>query len=267
MTNEYGYTEEGLKHCTCLRTAGPITVDGRLDEESWQLAPRSPRFVDMVTGASPLYDTRAAMLWDDECLYVGFWLTETDVWSTQQERTGVVWHDNTVEVFIAGPGACYELGVNPMGVTSEMFYIWKDSYQRGGRYDAPEFDLAVHRPMVFGGDGGLHHPRGMRWGFFHWRFPDLQVGLQVDGSLNQREDADAGWTVELAFPWRGMESLVDEGALPPKEGDVLRIALARRQIIDQNTDPRTATWTWHRLGQDDLFAPERYLSVELSNDG
>ena len=259
-------TADDVVRYTCHRASGPIDVDGHLAEDAWGRAPRSPRFVDMITGATTLYDTRAAMLWDDECLYVGFWLSETDVWSTQQERTGLVWQDNAVEVLIAGPGACYELAVNPMGVTSEMFYIWKDSYQRGGRYDVPEFDLAVHRPMVFGGDGGIHHPRGMRWGFFHWRFPDLRVGIEVDGTLNRRDDVDRGWTVEIAFPWEGMESLAEEGGLPPRAGDVWRIDLARRQIIDQNTSPRTATWTWHQLGQDDLFMPERYLAVELSGD-
>ncbi len=118
--------------------------------------------------------------------------------------------------------------------------------------------------MVFGGDNGIPHPRGMRWGFFHWRLPDLRVGIQLDGTLNQREDVDAGWTVELALPWQGMESLGDETALPPRDGDVWHIGLARRQIIDQNTSPRTATWTWHRLGQDNMFVPERYLAVELS---
>ena len=147
-----------------------------------------------------------------------------------------------------------------------MFHIWKDSYQRGGRYDVPDFDLAVHRPMVFGGDGGIHHPRGMRWGFFHWHFPGLRMGIQVDGTVNQREDVDAGLTVELALPWCGMEHLADVGGLPPSAGDVWRIALARRQIIDQNTASRTATWTWHQLGESDLLAPERYLDVKLSDE-
>jgi hypothetical protein len=45
------------------RTHTPITVDGHLDEEAWALAPRSPRFVDVV-GANPaLYETRAAVVW------------------------------------------------------------------------------------------------------------------------------------------------------------------------------------------------------------
>ena len=43
------------------------------------------------------------------------------------------------------------------GQTSELFFIWRDSYERGGRYDVQEFDLAVQRPMVFGGTGDVHH--------------------------------------------------------------------------------------------------------------
>jgi len=264
MTSTRTATADDVVRYACHRATGPIDVDGHLGEDAWSQAPRSPRFVDMTTGAPTLFDTRAAMLWDDECLYIGLWLTETDVWSTGQERTGLVWQENAVEVFIAGPGATYELAINPTGAALEMFYIWKDSYQRGGRYDVPEFDLAVHRPMVFGGDAAPHHPRGLRWGFFDWHLPGLQKGIQVDGTVNQREDVDAGWTVELAFPWRGMEHLAAEIGRPPAVGDVWRIALARRQIIDQNTAPRTATWTWHQLGQNDLLAPEHYLEVELA---
>ena len=249
---------------TCLRAAGPIAIDGRLDEEAWTRAERSPRFVDAVTGAITLYETRAAMLWDDEYLYVGLWLTDSDVWSTGNERTGLVWQENAIQVSIAGPGAVYELAVNPLGTALEMFYIWKDSYRRGGRYDVPEFDLAAHRPMVFGGDAGPRHPRGLRWGFFDWHLPGLEMGLHVAGTVDDRSDVDEGWTVELAFPWRGMEHLAADGQLPPKGGDVWRLSLARHQVIDQNTAPRSATWTWHALGDVDLLAPERYLEVELA---
>jgi hypothetical protein len=31
---------------TCYRAAGPIAIDGRLDEPSWQRAPKSNAFVD-----------------------------------------------------------------------------------------------------------------------------------------------------------------------------------------------------------------------------
>jgi hypothetical protein len=67
---------------TCYRAAGPIVVDGKLDEPSWLAAPRSSPFVDIVTGEAAWFDSRVAMLWDDEHLYFGFTVEETDVWGT-----------------------------------------------------------------------------------------------------------------------------------------------------------------------------------------
>ena len=49
---------------TCYRAAGPITVDGRLDEPSWRAVPFSTPFVDIVTGEPAWFDTRVALLWD-----------------------------------------------------------------------------------------------------------------------------------------------------------------------------------------------------------
>ena len=254
-----------IEQYSCRRTSGPIIVDGDLEKVDWIQAPRTSRFVDAVTGAPTLFNTQAAMLWDDTYLYVGVWLTETDVRSTGKERTELVWDENAVEVLIAGPGAIYELALNPEGTALEMFYIWKDSYKRGGRYDIPEFDLAEHGPVVLGGDYGTPHPRGMQWGFFDWHFPGLKKGVQVDGILNNRNSADKGWSVELAFPWHGMKHLADEeGAVLPKVGDEWRIALARRQIIDQNTDPRTATWSWQQQGESNLLVPERFHTMVLT---
>ncbi len=128
----------------------------------------------------------------------------------------------------------------------------------------PEFDLAVHRPAVLGGDGGPHHPRGMRWAFSHWRFPGLQVGVQVDGTLNKRDDIDRGWSAEIALPWEGLKRLADEQSLPPAQGDVWRMGLARRQIIDQRASQRQVTWTWHPLGEGDLHVPESHMEVEFA---
>ena len=92
------------------------------------------------------------MLWDDQNLYVGFWMEDRDVWGTEEEASPLVRQDNNAGVLLVGQGAYYELAVNPLGATSEMFYIWKEAYQRGGRYDVPEFDLACIGPKSWVGD-------------------------------------------------------------------------------------------------------------------
>ena len=249
---------------TCHRAdGGPIVVDGDLDKDAWARVPRTPRFGQMGSGRVTPLATEAALLWDDSSLYVAFWLEERDVWSTGEARSALEWQENTVEVAIAGPGAYYNLCLNAAGQMSELFFIWKDSYERGGRYDVPEFDLAVQRPMVFGGDAEPHDERGLRWGFLDWRFPGLQAAVRVDGTLNERGDVDIGWTAELMLPWEGMRRLAD-GPLPPHDGDTWRIALARNEVVDQRATRHTATWTWMPMGEHGMHGPERYPQVRFT---
>src|SRR5208283_1372389 len=50
-TGSYGCTAPDIAHYVARRASGPITIDGRLDEPSWQKAEKSGRFVDMASGA------------------------------------------------------------------------------------------------------------------------------------------------------------------------------------------------------------------------
>jgi hypothetical protein len=50
-----------------VKTAAPLTIDGKLDEPAWTAAKWTEPFVD-IEGASkpkPALNTRAKMLWDD----------------------------------------------------------------------------------------------------------------------------------------------------------------------------------------------------------
>jgi hypothetical protein len=56
MAEHCGYDQERLQDYTCYRAQSPMTIDGRLDEASWALAPRSPRFEDLETPGRPATD-------------------------------------------------------------------------------------------------------------------------------------------------------------------------------------------------------------------
>ncbi len=256
-----------VAHYTCYRTCGPIQVDGRLDEPSWQAAPRSAPFVDIVTGKPAWFDTRVALLWDDDCLYFGFTAEETDVWATLTERDARIYEDNDLEVFIAGRDAYYEFEINALNTVYEVLWIWKDSLIPGNRYwDLPELDPVTQRTMTLSGVGGHVHPRGERWGFLDWDFPGLRHAVHIDGTLNQRNHSDRGWTAELAFPWQGLELLADGRSLPPREGDVWRIDCSRFQQVtkDGKPIPPGAGWTWNRHGHYDSHIPETFTYVHFS---
>ncbi len=257
-----------LAHYTCRRTAGPIRIDGRLDEPSWQMAERSRPFVDIVTGEPAWFDTRVAMLWDDECLYFGFTAEEPNIQATLTERDSKIYLDNDLEVFIAGNNAYYEFEINALNTIYEVFWIWKDALTPGSIYAVPEFDPNSHRTMTLAGVGGHLHSRGERWGFLDWDFPGLRHAVSIDGTLNNPTDADKGWCVELAFPSRGLKWLADGRALPPKDGDVWRIDCSRFQQADRGgnkLDP-SAGWTWNRHGHYDSHIPETFTFVHFSTE-
>lgn len=107
--------------------AESISVDGVLDEPDWGRASWSPRFSDLVTGAPGWFDTRAAILWDLENLYVAFRVEEHDVRAFLTVRDSPIYRDNDVELFIDGGDAYYELEINPFGTIYEVFWIWDDA--------------------------------------------------------------------------------------------------------------------------------------------
>jgi hypothetical protein len=140
-----------------------------------------------------------------------------------------------------------------------VFWIWKDALVRGKMYFGhPEFDPATQRTMVLDGVGGHVHPRGERWGFLDWDFPGLRHAVHVE---------KPGWTVELAFPWTGLNWLADGRSLPPRSGDVWRIDCSRFQQFDpsgKKLDP-AAGWTWNQHGHYDSHIPETFTFVEFSD--
>lgn len=259
---------------TCYRLRAPLAVDGHLTEAAWQRAPKSPRFVDMVTGQPAHFDTRAAAVWDDENLYVGFWIEEPFVEAHLTERDSLIFMENDVEVFIDGGDCYYEFEINAHNTVYEVFFIWQDAYTRGGQFDVPEFDLIERRAYSFGGNydrSGWHfwkgtHPRGARWAFTHWDFPGLRSAVQVDGQLNDRSFVSKGWSVELAFPWAGMKWLANGRSLPPHDGDVWNIFFGRFEkfeVAGARPEPQPA-WCWTPHGTLDTHLPEKFTRVQFS---
>lgn len=265
---QFPWPEDQIAHYTAYRVSAPPTIDGRLDDACWQAAPRSPRFTDLISGRRAIHDTRAAVLWDDENLYVGFWVEEPHVAATLTERDSLIWTNNDVEVFIAGQDTYYEFEINALGTIYEVFFIWEAAYTRGGYDQIPEFRRDHPQVQPFHGVGFTNHPRGPRIGFWNWDFPGLRAAVHVDGTLNDDTDRDRGWTVELAFPWAGMRWLAhaDGRALPPRNGDTWRMDFSRfNQYREAPPAEDSSGWAWSPHGVWDSHIPERFPFIHFSN--
>jgi Domain of unknown function (DUF5916)/Carbohydrate family 9 binding domain-like len=63
-----------------LRAAGPITLDGALDEPAWSAAPVADHFIqnDPREGEPATFDTVVRVLYDDDALYFGVFATDDE---------------------------------------------------------------------------------------------------------------------------------------------------------------------------------------------
>ncbi|MEA3462346.1 MAG: carbohydrate-binding family 9-like protein, partial [Bacteroidota bacterium] len=261
--------EQDIPHYIAYRTASKPQIDGCLDEFVWQNAPRSPRFRDLIFGKETIHDTRAAVLWDDEYLYVAYWIEEPDLQATLLERDAPIYQNNDVELFIAGSDGYYEFEINSFGTIYEVLFFWDEAY-KAGSYDTIA-GIGVGEPgsKPFHGVGYKNHPRGPRTGFFKWDFPGLQTAVYLDGTINDSSDRDRGWTVELALPWEGMAllSMGDQRTVPPQDHDVWRMDFSRFNQYKQappSEDP--GGWAWSPHGVWDSHVPECFTYIHFSLD-
>ena len=260
---------EAIERYTALRAAGPIAIDGRLEEPTWKAAPRSPRFEDLISGRVPIHDTRAAVVWDDDYLYVGFWLEEPDVRGDLTERDAPIYNNNDAEVFIDGGDGYYEFEINSLGTIYEVFFVWDEAYESGGYEREPSLRLDHSQARPFNGVGLDTHPRGMRTGFWGYDLPGLKTAVHVDGTLNDSSDRDRGWTVELAFPWKGLEWVAssDGRSLPPGDGDVWRMDFSRfNQYKEAPPAVDSGGWAWSTHGVWDSHVPECFPFIRFSRE-
>jgi len=259
--------DEEVARYTVYRVKEPMRIDGVLDEPAWAHAPLSPRFVDMLTGAPTIHGTHAMVLWDDENLYVAYRVEEPLVRAKYTQHNDPIYYDNDVEFFIAGRDGYYEFEINAFNTSYEVFFVWNDAYERGAFAGLPEFERSRLQP--FDGVGFKGHPRGGRLGNFQSAYPGKQTAVRVDGTINQDTDRDRGWTVELAFPWKGLEWLAKpEGkALPPREGDEWRMDFSRFNTYKEAPPAKdSGGWVWTRHGVWDSHIPECFARMTFSTN-
>ncbi len=261
--------ETDITEYKAYRTAGPISLDGQLNEPSWQAATHSAPFVDLVSGKPTMHNTQIKILWDDEYLYVGFQIEEPKVRAKFLKRDAPIWQDNDIELFVAFDHTYYELEVNAHGTLYEGLFIWQNDYDKLGFEKLPEVDIRDPKikHQAFNGVGYTQHPRGKRWAFLAWDFPGLRSKVHINGTLNRDSDTDRGWTVELALPWSGMKIPAhgDSRAIPPQEGDLWRMDFSRFNQYRQPSPARdSGGWALSHHGIWDSHIPEVFAKVTFS---
>lgn len=151
------------------KTEAPPVIDGKLTESVWQTA--TPIALKKIGGRDSLFQpTKIKAVYNETHLFIGVDATDSDVSSTFTERDSNTWEQEVIEVFIDALGTkrdYLELQVTPANVI----------------FDAK---FSHHR-------SALEKARA-------WQMTDLITKVKVDGTLNQRDDRDEGYSIEMQIP-------------------------------------------------------------------
>ena len=228
----------------CHRAAVPVKIDGHLDEADWQAVPWTKDFQDIEGDSKPKprFRTRAKMLWDDTCFYIAAELEEPHVWATITNHDAVIFNDNDFEVFI-----------DPDGDSHEYYEFEMNALNTG-------WDLRLKKPYKDGGPA-----------LNEWEIPGLKTAVHVGGTVNNSADTDAGWTVELAFPWKALGEFAGRKT-PPAEGEQWRINFSRVEWLTDIVNgkyrklpgKKEANWVWSPQGIIDMHRPEKWGYVQFT---
>jgi len=227
-----------------------IVIDGIPTEISWNKVNWSDDFIDIEGAKVPKYLTHMKMMWDDTNLYIYAELEEPHIWGDITERDAVVFYNNDFEIFIDPDGDThnyYELEMNALNT------IW---------------DLFITKPYR---DHGIV--------LNNWDYKNIKTAVHVDGTLNNPNDLDKKWSVEIAIPWKAINETYDDEIIAPR-GETWRMNFSRVnwnfELIDgkyqRKKDKKTNeylheyNWVWSPQAVINMHEPEKWGYVLFSEN-
>lgn len=244
------------RHYICYRAGEALKIDGLLDEAAWQKAEWTDYFVDIEGSLKPAprLKTRAKMLWDDQYLYVAAQLEEPHVWATLTERESVIFYDPDFEVFIDPDGDTFNYAEYEMNALNT------------------QWDLLLLKPYR---DDVVHNVA-----LDNWNYNGIHSAVHVNGTINNPNDLDEGWTLEIAFPLDALSELSATGKIPVA-GEQYRIDFSRVEwtvdvregkyvkrthLIDGKEKPLPENnWVWSPQGVIAMHQPETWGKLQFSS--
>ncbi|MBN4082898.1 carbohydrate-binding family 9-like protein [bacterium AH-315-A23] len=229
------------------QTSSVIKIDGEDNDESWSKVEWSENFIDIEGVKNPTYKTQVKMLWDETYFYIFAKMEEPHVWATLKQKDTIIFYNNDFEVFIDPDGDThnyYELELNALNTNWDLFI--SKPYREGN--------------VVLN----------------DWTVTGLKSAVKIDGTINNPNDIDEGWVVEMAIPWSVYKKAYSEDVVPRDQ--FWRVNFSRVnwdfQITDGKYERKKDTdgkflheynWVWSATGVVNMHEPEKWGYVYFSS--
>lgn len=157
--------------------------------------------------------TQVKVCYDDHNLYFFFHCNDPDIWTSFTKRDEHLWENEAIELFIDvddEPETYVEIEVSPANVLFDSYIV-----------DTVNIDV----PKT-----ALFNLKGIR------------TAVVVSGTLNERDDKDNNWTVEIALPFA---DLANENIQQVTAATEIKINFYR---LDENQGMEPMSYAWSPTG-------------------
>lgn len=168
------------KRVTVPKLKADLVVDGELKESAWSKAAVLAPF-RKNDGSGPEREKTEVRLWyDDNALYLGWTVQDSDVQATFKARDSKFWEEEVAEFFVTAGGLerYFELQWNPLGGV---------------------FDAIITNELD--GKGASRNFQG------DWNFTagGMKSAVKLNGTATNSSDRDQGWVAEVIIPFRDLD--------------------------------------------------------------
>lgn len=211
---------------TVLKATEKIVIDGILDEKDWETAKSVGNFVFPWLKKGEKEQTEVKMLWDDTFLYVSFKCQDKHIWAEHFDTNSDTCLDDCVEIF------------------------WDPNPEDPRRkYNMFEMNCVGNVLSVYVGSGESIKHRVSRIMVPH-------IAQSIQGTLNNDEDIDTGWLLEIAIRFSDYPEL--SKLTSPVTGDFWRVGLNR---CGGKTNEQYSQWSPTQSDNPNFHAPDDFGKI------
>ncbi|RUT69227.1 carbohydrate-binding family 9-like protein [Flavobacterium cupreum] len=247
-----GFAQSGKgitpKTYVASKTANSIVIDGDDSDAAWSKAEWTDLFEDIENNVKPKYGTKVKMLWDETNFYILAKVEEPHVWANLKQRDTIIFYNNDFEVFIDPDSDTfnyYELEINALNTA---------------------WDLFLSKPYRENDNVVLND----------WNIPGLKSAVKIKGTLNNPNDTDEGWVLEMAIPWASYKTSYFDKNVPADK--FWRVNFSRvnwqHTLTEKGYERKKGTdgkflpeynWVWSPMGVINMHEPEKWGYVYFSS--
>lgn len=157
------------------RAKSTISIDGKMDDDAWKNAEvRSLGYFFRGDTTPDQQESTFRMLWDDENLYLFYEFEDKSLTARETEYDGRPYLDDCAEFFcVPIPDSVYmHFGFEVNLIKAKYDYIALWQFENNRSVFIPDYN------------------------------PEYEVAVTYDGTINNDQDTDKGWTMEYAIPLR-----------------------------------------------------------------